>query len=216
MANVRAIDSLIQSLARWLGNAYDAARRPLDQGGGGQTFLPSFAFEVVSSSDLSREDSAGDTTTGADRVAIYLYRASIDPHLRTAGRALSPDMNPVPLSLNLHLLFSLWSTNASRDHLVLAWLMRELHLHPVLDAAALSSEAAWGADEIVHLIPSELSNEDMMRLWDALTPSYRLSVSYIARVVRIDPARVVTAHPPVVATRFQATDSVPAGGGESR
>lgn len=211
MANVRAIDSLIQSLSRWLANAFDTARRPLAQGGGGLTFLPAFTFDVVSSSDLSREDSPGDTTVGADRVAIYLYRASIDPHLRTAGRMLSPEMNPAPLSLNLHLLFSLWSTNASRDHLVLAWLMRELHLHPVLDAAALSSDGDWGPDEVVHLIPSELSNEDMMRIWDALTPSYRLSVSYIARVLRIDPEQLLTEHPPVVAQRFRVTDRVAGG-----
>src|SRR6185369_5567810 len=103
----------------------------------------------------------------------YLFRASIDPHLRTAGRSRTPEMDPVPLSLQLHLLFSLWSENPASDHLVLAWLMRQLHLHPVLDAAALNADGGWEADEVVHLIPAELSNEDMMRLWDALTPSYR-------------------------------------------
>ena len=201
MANLRAIDSLIQSLARWLKNTYDTARRMSNAGGGGQTFLPDFAFEAVSSSELSREDFPNDAAVGADRVSIYLYRVSIDPHLRTAGRLRMPEMHPVPLSLHLHLLFSLWSVTASNDHLVLAWLMRQLHLNPVLDAAALNADAAWGPDEVVHLIPSELSNEDMMRLWDALTPSYRLSVSYIARVVRIDPDQTDDIGP-VVATRL--------------
>jgi hypothetical protein len=202
MANLRAIDSLIQSLARWLKNSYDTARAPLNDGGGGQTFLPPFAFDAVSSSELSREDAAGDNAAGADRVSIYLYRVSVDPHLRTAGRAPTPEMEPLPLSLHLHLLLSLWSTNASSDHLVLAWLMRQLHLNPVLDSAALNSDASWGADEVVHLIPSELTNEDMMRLWDALTPSYRLSLSYIARVVRIDPDAFADTGP-VVASRFR-------------
>lgn len=201
MANLRAIDSLIQSLAQWLRNTYALARTPLDQGGGGQTFLPAFSFEPVSSSQLSREDFADDATAGAERVSIYLYRVEMDPHLRTAGRVATPSMQPVPLSLHLHLLFSLWSTTPSSDHLVLAWLLRQFHLHPLLDAAALNTDAAWGADEVVHLIPSELSNEDMMRLWDALTPSYRLSVSYIARIVRIDPDAPVEAGP-VVATRM--------------
>ncbi len=202
MANLRAIDSLIQSLARWLQNTYDHDRRPLNQNGGGQTFLPDFNFEPVSSSDLSREDMPDDAAAGAERVSIYLYRASIDPHLRTAGRPRSPDMRPVPLALQLYLLFSFWSLNASNDHLVLAWLMRQLHLYPVLDAASLNTDAAWEPDEVVHLIPAELSNEDMMRLWDALTPSYRLSVSYIARVIRIDPDEF-TGGGPVVAARFR-------------
>lgn len=201
MANLRAIDSIIQSLSRWLKNSYDLARAPVADGGAGHDFLPPFAFDPVSSSELSREDAPGDTIAGADRVSIYLYRISVDPHLRTAGRVGNPDMHPVPLSIHLHLLFSLWSTNAASDHLVLAWLLRQLHEHPILDAAALNADAAWGPDEVVHLLPAELSNEDMMRLWDALTPSYRLSVSYIARVVRIDPDHASEAGP-VVATRL--------------
>ena len=201
MANLRAIDSLLQSLARWLKDSYAIARKPADEGGGGLAYLPAFSFDPVSSSELSREDFAADTTAGADRVSIYLYRVAVDPHLRTAGRPLSPEMRPAPLSLHLHLLFSLWSTNAAHDHLVLAWLLRQLHEHPILDSAALSADADWAPDEVVHLIPAELSNEDMMRLWDALTPSYRLSISYIARVVRIDPSTPAEGCP-VVATRL--------------
>ena len=32
----------------------------------------------------------------------------------------------------------------------------------------------------------ELSNEDLMRIWDAIDPSYRVSVPYVARVVQLD------------------------------
>lgn len=202
MANLRAINSLIQSLADWLQNTYDLARKREADGGGGHEFLPKFAFTPVSSSALSREDMSNEDAEGEDRVSIYLYRVSIDPHLRSAGRTSMPEMRPAPLSVQLHLLFSLWATQPSSDHLVVAWLMRQLHLFPVLDAAVLNAEAMWDADEVVHLIPSELSNEDMMRLWDALTPSYRLSVSYIARIVRIDPDQT-TDDGPVVARRLQ-------------
>jgi len=41
-----------------------------------------------------------------------------------------------------------------------------------------------------------------MRIWDALTPSYRLSVSYVARLVRIDPDSDDAQFRPVVAARF--------------
>jgi hypothetical protein len=53
----------------------------------------------------------------------------------------------------------------------------------------------------VQLIPEELSTSDMMRIWDTLQPKYRLSLGYVARVVRIDPAEIPE-QPPVVATRF--------------
>jgi hypothetical protein len=92
----------------------------------------------------------------------------------------------------------------------MAWAMRQLYQHPILDASALSPEAGWAPDEVVQIIPSELSTEDMMRIWDALEPPYRLSVSYIARRVRLDPDRLLDAAP-VVATRFVHGTAVPAG-----
>ena len=60
-------------------------------------------------------------------------------------------------------------------------------MFPILDASSLSPEAGWGANEVIQIIPAELSTEDVMRIWDALDPPYRLSVSYIARLVRLDP-----------------------------
>jgi hypothetical protein len=83
----------------------------------------------------------------------------------------------------------------------MAWAMRQLHLHPLLDASSLSPEPAWDADEVIQIVPAELSTEDIMRIWDALEPSYRLSASYIARTVRLDPHELPEALP-VVATRY--------------
>jgi hypothetical protein len=50
----------------------------------------------------------------------------------------------------------------------------------------------------------------MMRIWDALDPGYRLSVSYIVRLVRIDPESSADAKP-VVASRFGYGGAEPAG-----
>jgi len=83
--------------------------------------------------------------------------------------------------------------------------MRQLHDRPVFDVASLSPEGGWTASDFVQVIPAELSNEDVMRIWDALDPAYRLSVSYIARTVRIDPDAASVGRP-VVATRSSFTD----------
>lgn len=196
MANVFALRSVVTSLATTLNNAAEAE---------GSSIKPlGFKFVAVSSGQLADNagDAAVDQVADNSRVTLFVYRVAMDPHLRTAGRPQDPDMSPVPLSLDVHVLFSIWSNSAENELSVLAWLMRELHLHPVLDAATLSNDGGWGLDEVIHLIPEELSTEDLMRLWDALTPSYRLSVSYIARVVRIDPETLDRRYPPVVARRF--------------
>ena len=41
----------------------------------------------------------------------------------------------------------------------------------------------------------------MMRIWEALQPDYRLSVSYVARTVRIETG-IRTEAGPVIATQF--------------
>jgi hypothetical protein len=138
-------------------------------------------------------------------LSLYLYRVTMNEHLRNIARVNGFTDNDVPLSIDLHYLLTVWANNAVAEHTILAWAMRELYLHPVLDISSLSPEAGWTAGDVVQLIPAELSNEDVMRIWDALEPPYRLSISYIARVVRID-ADTTEDSRPVVATRFSYSD----------
>jgi hypothetical protein len=193
MANLAAIRSVGSSLAEYLNNAYRDAAFPTG------VAKPSCTFTVVSSGALQTQE---EPSNQAVQVVIFLYRASIDSHLRNAGRLAAPDMRPLPLSLDLHYLFSFWSLSAENEYLALAWTMRQLHLTPLLDGSVLSSDARWGVEESVHLTPAELTTEEMMRIWDALRPDYHLSIAYLARVVRIDPDEVDEAGP-VVATRLQ-------------
>jgi hypothetical protein len=199
MANIAAIRSVGTSLAAYLDRSYRAAAFPPN------VSKPACTFQVVSSGRMQEEDDAGE---GAANVFIFLYHVGIDPYLRNSGRVAAPEIQPAPLSITLHYLFTFWSKSAEIEHLVLAWTMLELQATPLLDATVLSGEADWSAEEMVQLIPEELSNEDMMRIWDTLHPDYRLSVGYVARVVRIartqEPDR-----PPVVASRFNY--AVPTG-----
>lgn len=192
MANIAAIRSVGTSLAAYLNRSYQSASFPANVN------KPACTFEVVSSGHIQETDDPGDT---AANVFLFLYHVSIDPHLRNSGRLNNPEMTPTPLSVGLHYLFTFWSNSAETEHLVLAWTMLELQATPLLDATLLSGEAAWSAEDMVQLIPEELSNEDMMRIWDTLRPDYRLSVGYVARVVRILPTPEVE-RPAVIASRF--------------
>ncbi|HEV8694586.1 MAG TPA: DUF4255 domain-containing protein [Lysobacter sp.] len=193
MANIAAIRSVGSSLAAYLNNAYrDTAFPP-------NVTKPECTFSLTSIGGVRAQDVPSSDTTV--RVLIFLYRASINHHLRNAGRLTDAGMRPVPLSVDLHYLFSFWAQSGENEQLVLAWTMRQLHEVPVLDSSILSREAAWAAEDLIQLIPEEISTEDLMRIWDTLEPNYRLSLSYIARVVRIDPDQSREERQ-VVATRF--------------
>ena len=192
MANVFAIHSVGNSIATYLRNSYPRVLAGLD--------MPDCAFDLVSSGELAGEP--GDAT----RITLYLYRITVNEHSRhaTAGSAA----RPAALGLDLHFLLSAWAGNARDEQTMLAWAIRQLHLFPILDASSLSPEAGWGANEVIQIIPAELPTEEVMRIWDALDPAYRLSVSYIARLVRLDPDLPLPPGRPVVATRLAYGEEV--------
>lgn len=192
MANIGAIRSVGTSLAEFLDNSYQAAVFPPGVN------KPNCTFSVISSSGIQAAD---DPENGAANVQIFLYHVSTDPHLRNSGRLIARDMVSPPLSVELHYLFTFWSTSAENEQLALAWTMLHLQATPLLDATVLSNEAGWTAEDIVQLVPEELGNAEIMRIWDTLEPKYRLSVGYVARVVRIEPDEIPEQQA-VVATQF--------------
>jgi hypothetical protein len=158
--------------------------------------LPQCRFELVSSGQLAGE------IEEITRVTLYLYRITVNEYSRQKRAAGRPADGPAPLHLDLHFLLSAWAANPLDEQVAMAWTMRQLHQGPVLDPSSLSPDGGWSRDEVVQIVPTELSNEDVMRIWDALEPSYRLSTTYVARIVRLDPDTDTEEFRSVVARRM--------------
>jgi len=185
VTNVLAIHSVGESLRTYLDASYPDDLRTLHP----------CEFKLLSSGEL-----AGDVDLDGV-LSLYLYRVTVNEHARNIRRTTDPLRENIPLAVDLHYMLTVWSRSAFTEHVVLAWAMRQLNQHPVFDTSSLTSEAEWSTGDVVQVLPAELSTEDVMRIWDALDPGYRLSVSYIARVVRIDTDPIIDGLP-VVATRF--------------
>jgi hypothetical protein len=185
MANVFATHSVGNSLMTYLRNAYP---EPLRTG-------HAFEFRLISAGELAQG------TEPHNSLTLFLYRITQDEHLRNRRRLNDASDAATPLSIDLHYLLTVWSDNALAEHTVISWAMRELQMHPVLDSSSLSPEAEWDPSDVIQLIPAEITSDEMMRIWDLLQPKYRLSLSYIARVVRIDTDREPGGRP-VLASRL--------------
>lgn len=192
MANHRAIVSVGESLVTYLRNAYPSEMR---------TEVPC-DFRLVSSNELNAPGLDFGTA-----ITLYLHRVTIDSNLRNSSTPVGALSMRTPVSLNLHYLLIVWADSAANEQAILGWAIRELYQHEALSQSDLTPAGGWNPNDVIQVVPGELSNEDMMRIWDALDPPYHLSLSYIARVVRIDPAARPEALP-VVVRRLEVTDEV--------
>jgi hypothetical protein len=198
MADVRAIHSVGHSLVTWLNHAYELSDWPEEDA------KPACKFQLVNGRQL-----AGQTPTVDKGVLFFLYRVVPNEHTRhtrPGGRQERP-----PLMLDLHYLVIPWGDDAKEEQHVLAWTMRALESHPVLGPGDIVG-AGFRADEAVHIVHADLTTEDLMRIWDAIDPPFRLSVPYVARIVPIelDPERL---YPPVVTRKLIFEDFPREGGG---
>jgi hypothetical protein len=68
--------------------------------------------------------------------------------------------------------------------------MQALDETPILSGPLLHQSGDWAPNEAVNLLLDEIETEAVMRTFDSLAADYRISVPYIARVVRLDGQRV--------------------------
>lgn len=171
MADVRAIYSVGSSLVTWLSRAYDGFDWP-----GSPADKPSCSFQLAGSQELT---SSPKLNPG---VVFFLHRVLPNQHAR---RPASANVGRTSIALDLHYLVFPWADTAQNEALLLAWTMRALESHPVLGPGDLV-DGGFSEGESVQVVLGELSNEDLMRIWDVIEPPYRLSVPYVARVVHVD------------------------------
>jgi hypothetical protein len=206
MPGYTAIAAVGTSMERLLTQAF-AERQP----------VPS---RVARAALIRTEDLAGDTQRINDRIGdlgltILLYRIDFNKSTRAAWSAVSNADGRGHLPLDLHYLLTPWADNAEHQHMVIGRAMQVLERVPVLAGPTLyspslplpayASEPQAAPGDSVQLLLEEISTEALMRTFDSLPGDYRLSIPYVARVVRIDSPG--TAAPPVVDadTRLRVT-----------
>lgn len=119
-------------------------------------------------------------------LSIYLYRADFNKTMRAAWSAVGSQDGLGHLVVDLHYLLTAWADNAEHEHRIIGRTMQVLETIPVLSGPLLDTTGGWAPAETVSLVLEEISTEAVMRTFDSLPTDYRLSIPYIARMVRID------------------------------
>jgi hypothetical protein len=135
-------------------------------------------------------------------VTIFLYHVAINGELRnTAPRTLGDGTIARPfLPIELRYLITLWTSQPITSHRILGHVMRRLAAFQTMERKHLSGES-WDDDDTVQLIPQNLAVDEYHDIWDPAEIPYKLSISYLARVIGLDPADP-DAFPVVISASF--------------
>lgn len=136
------------------------------------------------------------TSIGSPALSIFFYRVDFNKTMRAAWSAVASQDGRAHLVVDLHFLISAWADNAEFELRILGKALQCLETTPVLSGPLLHPSANWAPHETIQLVMEEISTEAVMRTFDSLPTDYRLSVPYIARMVRID-SRVARPDAPV-------------------
>jgi hypothetical protein len=176
MANLASIAATGRSIERLLNQAFSEPPVPV----GGRTTR---AF-LVRTEDFDQTTNTSILQRPA--LSIFLYRVDFNKTMRAAwAGATFHDRRP-HLPLDLHFLLTPWAENAESEHAILGRAMQCLDGTPILSGPLLHASGEWAVNEAVNLVLDEISTEAVMRTFDSLPTDYRISVPYIARVVRLD------------------------------
>jgi hypothetical protein len=126
---------------------------------------------------------------GSPALSIYIYRADFNKTMRAAWSAVGSQDGRAHLPIDLHFLITPWADNAEYELRILGRAMQCLESTPMLTGPLLDPSGNWASNETLQVVMEEVATEAVMRTFDSLPTDYRLSVPYLARVVRLD-ARV--------------------------
>lgn len=129
------------------------------------------------------------------RINLFLYKVQENPVLKNQDwevkRGSPTQLVPPPLSLNLFYLMTPYyhpndpETGNAPAHELLGEAMRVFYENPIVPENYLS-EGLKDAKEQVKIMLNTLDMEELSRVWNTFTNSFRLSVVYEVSVVQLD------------------------------
>lgn len=179
MANLSSISATGKSIERLLTAAFAELPVPVENQTTKAYLIRTEDFDQTSNTSIILRPG----------LSIFLYRVDFNKTMRAAWSGVTYHDGLAHLPLDLHFLLTPWAENAESEHAILGRAMQCLDSNPILSGPLLHPAGEWAPNESVHLVMEEISTEAVMRTFDSLPSDYRISVPYIARVVRLDGRR---------------------------
>lgn len=134
-------------------------------------------------------------------ISIFLHRITVHPEMRNSPRRRLPNglvTRPL-LPLELSFMVTPWSRVTSDEFTIAGFILQTLYERAELGPSDLQGNS-WEPGDSVQIVLESLSGEDHYRVWDTVNLPYRLSLTYLVRVIGIEPREGVSVAPVATAT----------------
>jgi hypothetical protein len=160
--------------------------------------------KLVRSDDFATGTAASSITFPA--LSIFLYRIEINRTMRAAWSAVGSLDGRARLPVDLHYLLTAWAKDPQHEHEILGRALQCLEETPILSGPLLFPSADWAPGEAVQIVAEDVPTDTVLRTFEGLVADFRLSLPYVARVIRID--GLASSPSPAVTTAVAGTNPV--------
>lgn len=147
---------------------------------------------LAGTADFNQVNSSPVAVIQYPAVSVYCYRVSVDAETRPGWSAVA-SVDGIPrLPLRMHVLIAAWDTVVESELEWLGLAAQVLESESILTGPLLHPSGGWDAGDAIQVVADDLGLDSMSEAFEALTTEYRLSLPYVARVIRIDGRRQPT------------------------
>lgn len=141
---------------------------------------------IVQTDDFGQIGGSANSPIRYPTLSIFCYRVDINRTMRPSWSAVAAVDGSIHLPLDIHLLLTPWDSDPEAELRILGATMQCLEQQPMLGGPRLHPLGGWTPGEAVRILNEDLVTEDVLRTFETLPSDFRLSVSYCARIARID------------------------------
>lgn len=136
--------------------------------------------------DFDKVNSSPTAVIQYPAISVYCYKVTVDRETRPGWSAVGAADGIARIPLRMHLMLSAWDTVVESELEWLGLAAQILESESILAGPLLHPTGDWAPGDAVQIVTDEIALEPMSEAFQALTTRYRLSLLYIARVIRID------------------------------
>jgi uncharacterized protein DUF4255 len=183
MAGYKALAAAGRSIVGLLNMRFDQIVPPGD---------PKPTAVLAGTYDFDQVNSSPTAVIRYPAVSVYCYRVCVDRETRPGWSAVA-SVDGIPrMPLRMHFLIAAWDTVVESELEWLGLAVDVLETEPILTGPILDTSGDWEPGDAVHVVADDLALDSMSEAFQALTTQYRLSLPYVARVIRIQGRQLPT------------------------